>query len=434
MPEPTIDLSGTNLGNAVNKATADLNAEGYKSPDIKEIGGQIKESGSLPVIQTTTSSRAQTDSNMEEFNQMQNQRQNNTINNTPETPKPSTEKPSVSTTEPTDETLGELQHNVQGAKDSAQSTIDGIQSNLEQLKSMGDAQLSSQIQNLTSSYEARKKGVEDAYDRLGKSKQTSALRSGLARYASDQANGILTDNEVQGHVAVADLTRKLNEEITKATNAKATNDRAAFNTAWQNIKSTKSALATQVASLEKQAVDYQKAKIQSDQSAQKAHSQKITESIKMSNAVAPYLHNEISGMSKTEGDAFIKKYADVNDIPYEFLSSSVTDYGKKGAKSTTPSNPVFSTGDIQSLNQAGLGNHDEKTKSFYTNTPTAFKEWYTHKYAQGDIPPAGVNTKTIGLIYDEWNKRDTEAKAAAKTSKGTSGGKTPAGGNPFLPQ
>lgn len=429
---------------AQEKAITDGNAELNKSSTPIATGVS---SGATPVIQTTTAARNESQANMQDFTTTQNNRAAADAAKAAaaaSAPKDSTTGTSgdrgTDTTTEDPEDSSDFSSNFKGSLDNikswASSQIDTANTTLTKALAYSDSSTATAINQLVDMYNQRKAGIEDAYNRLGAKKQTAAFRSGLARYAPDQAAGILTDNEVQMHVAINDLMTKLQEATQKATQAKQDGDTKAFNASYKEIQDTNKEMGNQVTALYKEANTYNSNKMKETKAQADAAKATINNNINTSKSAADFILNDpdYKGMDDKGKEGFIDAYAKKIGVDPFFLTEAVHAAGAKPKGKTvdaadtdgyeegdyipghgflspdgTVTEEKYTPSQEKSIISAGVTGKDAAT--YFINTPSAFQQEYIRSFDG----KTSSDLQTVHVAYTDWAAKEEAKKKAAGT-------------------
>jgi Skp family chaperone for outer membrane proteins len=252
--------------------------------------------------------------------------------------------------------------------DKGTSQISDLQTSLGNLRSMVDTGTASLIQGLTQMYSARIDAVKDAYTRKGAATETNNFRNGEARYTPGQASGELTNIEVQGQIAIANLQGQMMTAIARATQARDNNDIKLFNQEYDKVHAARKDIQTEVANLYKEA-SQQAASIAKEKQLQLQQSKAdLTASMSLSKRAAPGLVTALSSLKTPEEkanliSAFAEKHnldpdvligdiqtasnaQDKTDLGLENIRSQIKNRGlkKTGGTKTTSTKPIISGG------------------------------------------------------------------------------------------
>lgn len=348
---PAFDLSkvnvGTNgmvqtgLGSFVNKDSLDENgykqAVNYQATKDTSVAPPVNNS----VIQTSTSQRAETQSRLQDMNTKitsgnvasggsatvtdPNAANGNTTGtdttgtggaDTTKNADGSTKTTGTTTkTDQPDDFMASIKDTMDGLKSAAATQIATVHTNLESLKAYTDTATQNLISGIQGMYQSRIASVQDSYNRLGASKAEDGFRTGLTRYASGQEAGVLTDNEVQGQMAVAKLQAEMMETIGKAQSAQSDSDLKTFNDEYDKIDAINKEMNSQVTALYKQAVDKQNADLKAAQDNITNGMKATTQGLDVSKRAAPSLAASLSGLTTDEQKAdLINNFAKANNI------------------------------------------------------------------------------------------------------------------------
>jgi hypothetical protein len=289
--------------------------------------------------------------------------------------------------------MDSIDSEIESIHTAAAQQVKDIQSTLKDTLKYIDTTAASTVSTLTNMYNERITSVKDSYARLSAKKNQQNIRNGLDRYAPDQAQGVLTDVEVVGQMKIADLTTKMNDAITKATDAQSANDTKAFNNAYKEIQTIQKNMTTEINTLYKTAVSYKNAQTKALHEEQMNASRKITDDVKKSTAIAPYLAEELAGMNKAEQDTFFKTYADQNGISESVLRGAVS---KASLSRTNTISTIANRGKSKSAKAGG-----ESTDGKITYTADDIGD-IEAKMPRGDdnYVDTGVYTK----LFNNWLK------------------------------
>lgn len=205
------------------------------------------------------------------------------------------------------------------------SQITEIKSTLEGIKNTADAGTLALINSLQAIYASREASVTDSYNRLGAKLQGEGFRNGLARYAPDQEAGVMTNNEVQGQMKIAQLQGEMMSQIAKAQQAQTDNDTKLFNDEYDKIDAIQKDMNTAVQGLYKEAVDKQNADTKAKQLSQKTDQTTLDNGMKTSQRIAPAIADALNQFTnQKDKDDFINKIATQYGIDPNVLRGDIS--------------------------------------------------------------------------------------------------------------
>lgn len=217
-------------------------------------------------------------------------------------------------------------------------SIRALNDTLKTALSYSDAVGAANIQQIMQMYQSRINSIQSSYDRLGVSKNEANNRTGLARYAPDQAQGILTDVEVTAQQKISDLVTQMSNAVTKAQSALQSGDLKTFNDTSKQIKDLQKGMTTEVNNLYKEAQKYNSDVIKTEQQNIKDTQAQHESDIKEATAAAPYLLSQKSKYGTDDKwQAFLDSYAKESGIDPEILKGEVQGYSDKQSKSSKTS-------------------------------------------------------------------------------------------------
>lgn len=314
----------------------------------------------------------------------------------PATPAPSTSTGDNNTGTSSDQSqtedpLASIKSEIESIHSAGEQQVADIQSTLKTTLQYVDTNTANTISTLTGMYTERMASVKDSYARLAAKKSEGNIRNGLDRYAPDQAQGVLTDTEVTGQMKIADLQTKMNDAITKVTDAQSSNDSKAFNAAYKEVDSIQKNMTTEVNNLFKSATAWKNAQTKALHDQQTSTSKALSDNVKSANEVAPYLAKEIATMGKDDQDKFYKAYSTQTGIPEGILRGATEKAGLSRANTlSTMANRGKSSG------------QKPTTDGTITYTPDDISK------IEGAMPAGDdnfVSTDTYNKLYQAWIKK-----------------------------
>lgn len=274
------------------------------------------------------------------------------------------------------------------------SQITQIKSTLDGVKSTADAGTLALINSLQQIYASREASVTDSYNRLGAKLQGEGFRNGLARYAPAQEAGVLTDNEVQGQMKIAQLQGEMMSQIAKAQQAQTDNDTKLFNDEYDKIDSIQKDMNTAVQGLYKEAVDKQNSDIKAKQLSQKTDQTTLDNGMKTSQRIAPAIADALNQFTnQKDKDDFIEKVATQYGIDPNVLRGDISTAALKTkntnseianrGKKTSGASKTYKSGTF-SYTDADLSQYDTAFKKGGTS-PTG--QQYNGRGTDGYVDP-----------------------------------------------
>lgn len=192
---------------------------------------------------------------------------------------------------------------IDDAKAYAAKQVDFVNKTLDGLTAGSDAASQMMIQEIKAFYAAKAGEMEDSNSRILEGKTEAGLRNGDARYASGINNGILTDEQQQGILRLADLKSQALQAIASAQKAQNDEDLTLFNDRMEKIKTINNDLSTTIASLHKSVTDQQKQDLATANTQLNMKKTSLDIQTTQAKAAAPALIESLSSMSSASDKA-----------------------------------------------------------------------------------------------------------------------------------
>lgn len=189
------------------------------------------------------------------------------------------------------------------------------------------------IQQIMQMYQARIGSIQESTDRQAAQKTSAGYRTGLNRYAPDQAAGVVSEVEQIGQQRIVDLITKMNDAVTKAQSSLQAGDMKAFNDTSNQIKGIQKNMSTEINNLYKEAQQYNANLVKTAAQANKDAQQGIN----TAKADAPTLAAERDQFStEAEWKSFLGEYAKERGLDPDVLSGEVQGYMDTQANKNKP--------------------------------------------------------------------------------------------------
>lgn len=192
---------------------------------------------------------------------------------------------------------------INDAKAYAAKQVDFVNKTLDGLTAGSDAASQMMIQQIKAFYAAKAGEMEDSNSRILAGKTEAGLRNGDARYASDVNNGILTDEQQQGILRLADLQSQALQAISAAQKAQNDEDLTLFNDKMEKIKTINDDLATTISNLHKSVTDQQKQDLETANTQLNMKKTSLDIQTSQAKAAAPALVQELGSMGSADDKA-----------------------------------------------------------------------------------------------------------------------------------
>lgn len=361
---------------AQNQATLDAIKKGGSNQQI-EGTENLAVSGTkvVPrsVIQTTTAQRATTQSNVQKFNDLQARfvpaPQVTTPPGTPQGGQPTSDKnqqksqtvdvakdiqniDGTRTVTYSDGTTARVKATKnpdgtesyeevpQGAQNAIETQIGAIRTrgaqqiewaknSLATLRKTSSAATAAMLDEIESAYGERITAMEQTNKTAVQASTQAGLRTGgatggAARYTPQTYQGVLTDEEVQGHKRITQLKSAMLTAMQKATREQAANDTKAFNDTFEMIQKIQTATDNEVTNLYNLSLKEQAFKLDQETAQRKQEQDAIKNAGDLSERAAPAIAAELDSFTtQAEKDAFLDKFAEQNGIDPAILRGDV---------------------------------------------------------------------------------------------------------------
>lgn len=305
--------------------TSFTNTKGQKVQVLTD-GTKLYDEQRVP-IQTTTSNRKQAKDNMSKFDQKQYERAqyDQTKKTEAETAKanaPVVDPNKVTTV--TDPYAG-LDDNEAKFRKDADDRIARMNKTYADIERFADSSTRDLVNATKEIYNARIERTRASNERLLAMKNIGNMRQGRARYTTDLAQDILSDEEQQGADRIDEIRGEMLKTIAEANKARAGDKMKAFNDHFNNLQKIEEQLQQQISDNYDRAVQQDKLIMDREKEARIKEKEENDRLLETSKRSAPALAKKLAEFkTPEERTAFIDAYAEQTGIDADILMGDIT--------------------------------------------------------------------------------------------------------------
>ena len=228
----------------------------------------------------------------------------------------------------TDPNSSAFKSQVDAITKAGQDQMTALNNTLQQSMQFASGQTAAIIAQLQQQLATQGPAIIDSYTRLGGARGEANARNGLDRYATDQANGVMTNIMNVEQEKLTNLATKINAEISKAQAAQQNGNMKAYNAAASNIQKIQDGMNKSVLNLQKAMNDYKNAQTKANNAAITAGTKAISTAKSISTSVAA----EVADLSPEDKKKVIAQVAQQYNIDPEILTGFVDDASTKNSQ------------------------------------------------------------------------------------------------------